>query len=161
MTYRKDKTDELLSFRAEKIDLVLDIPVEEVQNVLGTLPEAQSGENVKHKVDSKASLSNTYYGFTHDSEIFKDKRVRKAFNLAIDRKVMIENWLEGEGWPIDYGFVPKMKGYPYENIKGFVFNPEEAQIGRASCRERVKSTMDEGARKQKRRNGRQGDIHDR
>lgn len=127
MTYSKDKTDELLSFRAEKIDLVLDIPVEEVQNVLGTLPEAQSGENVKHKVDSKASLSNTYYGFTHDSEIFKDKRVRKAFNLAIDRKVMIENWLEGEGWPIDYGFVPKMKGYPYENIKGFVFNPEEAQ----------------------------------
>lgn len=127
MTYSKDKTDELLSFRAEKIDLVLDIPVEEVQNVLGTLPEAQSGENVKHKVDSKASLSNTYYGFKQDSEIFKDKRVRKAFNLAIDRKVMIENWLEGEGWPIDYGFVPKMKGYPYEKVKGFVFNPEEAK----------------------------------
>ncbi|MEX2484957.1 MAG: peptide ABC transporter substrate-binding protein [Brumimicrobium sp.] len=127
MTYSKDKTDELLSFRAEKIDLVLDIPVEEVENVLGTLSEAQAGENVKHKVDSKSSMSISYYGFAHESELFSDKKIRTAFNLAIDRDAIIETWLEGEGWAAKNGFVPKMKDYPSSSVNGFNFDTEKAQ----------------------------------
>lgn len=127
MTYSQNKTDELLSFRAEKIDLVMDIPVEEVQNVLGTLPEAQAGANIKHKVDSKTSMSITYYGFATKEGLFADKNIRKAFNMAIDRKKIIDNWLEGEGWPIVHGFVPKMKNYPIEKVKGFSYDVEKAQ----------------------------------
>lgn len=127
MTYSEDKTDELLSFRAEEIDLVLDIPVEEVENVLGTLREAQAGENVKHIVDSKSSMSISYYGFAHESKIFGKKEVRKAFNLAIDRDAIIETWLEGEGWAANHGFVPKMQGYPHESVNGYEFNAEKAK----------------------------------
>jgi peptide/nickel transport system substrate-binding protein len=127
MTYSKDKTDELLSFRAEKIDLVLDIPVEEVENVLGTLREAQAGENVKHKVDSKSSMSIGYYGFAHESEVFSKKEVRQAFNISIDREAIIETWLEGEGWAAKHGFVPKMKGYPSSSINGHKYNPAKAK----------------------------------
>lgn len=127
MTYSEDKTDELLSFRKEEIDLVLDIPVEEVENVLGTLREAQAGENVKHIVDSKSSMSVSYYGFAHESEVFSKKEVRKAFNLAIDREAIIETWLEGEGWAANHGFVPKMQGYPYESVKGYEFSPDQAK----------------------------------
>ena len=132
MTYSKDKTDELLSFRAEKIDLVLDIPVEEVENVLGTLREAQAGENVKHKVDSKSSMSIGYYGFAHESEIFSKKEVRQAFNMSVDREAIIETWLEGEGWAAKDGFVPKMKGYPSSTIDGHKYSPEKAQALMAS-----------------------------
>lgn len=127
MTYSKDKTDELLSFRAEEIDLVLDIPVEEVENVLGTLREAQEGKNVKHKVDSKTSMSINYYGFSHKSEVFSKKDVRMAFNLAIDREAIIETWLEGEGWAAKNGFVPSMKDYPWTSVKGYKFNQEKAK----------------------------------
>lgn len=127
MTYSKDKTDELLSFRAEEIDLVLDIPVEEVENVLGSLREAQAGENVKHKVDSKSSMSISYYGFAHESEVFSKKEVRQAFNMAVDREAIIETWLEGEGWAAKDGFVPKMKGYPSSTINGHKYNPEKAK----------------------------------
>lgn len=127
MTYSKDKTDELLSFRAEEIDLVLDIPVEEVENVLGTLREAQEGKNVKHKVDSKTSMSINYYGFSHKSEVFSKKDVRMAFNLAIDREAIIETWLEGEGWASKNGFVPSMKDYPWTSVKGYKFNQEKAK----------------------------------
>lgn len=127
MTYSKDKTDELLSFRAEEIDLVLDIPVEEVENVLGTLTEAQEGKNVKHKVDSKTSMSINYYGFSHNSEVFSKKDVRMAFNLAIDREGIIETWLEGEGWASKNGFVPNMKDYPWKTVTGYTFNPEKAK----------------------------------
>ncbi|PKR81950.1 hypothetical protein CW751_01025 [Brumimicrobium salinarum] len=127
MTYSKDKTDELLSFREEKIDLVLDIPVEEVENVLGTLNEAQLGENVKHIVDSKASMSITYYGFAHESEVFSKKEVRRAFNMAVDRKSIIDNYLSGEGWPTLNGFVPKMKGYPINDVNGYSYDVAAAQ----------------------------------
>lgn len=127
MTYSKTKEDELLAFRAEEIDLVMDIPVEEVENVLGTLREAQEGKNVKHKVDSKSSMSIQYYGFQHDSKIFSKKEVRKAFNLAIDREAIIDTWLEGEGWAAKNGFVPRMQGYPYKSVKGFVLNIEKAK----------------------------------
>lgn len=127
MTYSQNKEDELLSFRAEEIDLVLDIPVEEVENVLGTLREAQEGKNVKHKVDSKSSMSIQYYGFQHDSEVFSKREVRKAFNLAVDREAIIDTWLEGEGWAAKNGFVPKMKGYPNKSVKGHEFNVEKAK----------------------------------
>ncbi len=127
MTYSEDKTDELLSFRKEEIDLVLDIPVEEVENVLGTLREAQAGENVKHIVDSKSSMSISYYGFAHESEVFSSKEVRKAFNVAIDREAIIETWLEGEGWAANHGFVPKMQGYPQESVKGYEFDVAKAK----------------------------------
>ena len=127
MTYSKDKTDELLSFRAEKIDLVLDIPVEEVENILGTLNEAQAGGNVKHIVDSKSSMSITYYGFAHESEAFSKKDVRRAFNMAIDRKSIIDNWLEGEGWAATNGFVPRMKDYPIADVKGYSYDVERAK----------------------------------
>jgi peptide/nickel transport system substrate-binding protein len=127
MTYSEDKTDELLSFRAEEIDLVLDIPVEEVENVLGTLREAQAGENVKHVVDSKSSMSISYYGFAHGSEVFSKKEVRQAFNIAIDREAIIETWLEGEGWAANHGFVPKMKGYPQESVNGYEFDVAKAK----------------------------------
>lgn len=133
MTYSKDKADELLSFRAEKIDLVLDIPVEEVENVLGTLHEAQAGENVKHIVDSKSSMSITYYGFAHGSEAFSKKEVRQAFNMAVDRKSIIDNWLEGEGWPATNGFVPRMKGYPSSDVKGHSYDVEKAKALMASA----------------------------
>ena len=127
MTYSKDKTDELLSFRAKKIDLVLDIPVEEVQNVLGTLQEAQEGKNVKHRVISKSSLNITYYGFANQSDIFSNKKVRKAFNIAINRKAIIDDWLRGEGLAASHGFVPKMEGYPYTSVKGYTFDIEKAK----------------------------------
>jgi oligopeptide transport system substrate-binding protein len=127
MTYSKNKEDELLAFRAEEIDLVLDIPVEEVENVLGTLREAQEGKNVKHKVDSKSSMSIQYYGFQHNSELFAKKEVRQAFNMAIDREAIIDTWLEGEGWAANYGFVPKMKGYPHQSVKGHELNIKKAK----------------------------------
>lgn len=125
MTYAKDKKDELLSFRKEEIDLVLDIPVDEIDNVLGELEDAKS--NVKHKVDSKSSMSIQYYAFAHESGPFKDKNVRLAFNLALDRTALVESWLKGEGWPSENGFVPTMENYPYESVKGYSYNLAKAK----------------------------------
>jgi peptide/nickel transport system substrate-binding protein len=106
MTYAANKRSELIAFRSGKIDLVLEIPADEVKNVLGTLADAQAGKNIKHKVDAQASYSLTFLGFQHKHPVLKDIRVRQAFNLAIDRASIVNNELQGDGYPIENGIIP-------------------------------------------------------
>lgn len=127
MTYAKNKKSELMAFRNSKIDVVLELPAEETENILGTLKEAQEGKNVKHKVDAEKSMGMMFIAMANESKEFSDVRVRRAFNLAIDRNLIIDEDLEGEGWPALHGFVPEMEGYPQDKVKGFTFNVEEAK----------------------------------
>jgi peptide/nickel transport system substrate-binding protein len=128
MTYVKDKRSEIMAFRKSESDLVLEIPVEEIEHILGTLKEAQEGKNVKHKVESDASMSITYVAMSLDSDEFSDIKVRQAFNMAVDRDAVVDEWLEGEGWPASNGFVPSsVKNYPAEKVKGHSYNPEKAK----------------------------------
>jgi oligopeptide transport system substrate-binding protein len=120
------KIDELMAFRNKEIDLVLEIPVDEIQNVLGTLIEAQEGKNVKHRVASVNSLNIEYIGFAHVNSVFSDKRVRQAFNLAIDRTTVVDRDLNGDVIAVENGFVPFMTGYPIKNVKGHVFDVTKA-----------------------------------
>lgn len=125
--YAKDKQSEFAAFGKGEIDLVLEIPVDNIENILGSLKDAQDGKNVKHKVDGEASLSIAYVAMACESEEFKDVRVRRAFNLAIDRDDIIDNWLKGEGWIADHGFTPKMVNYDNTSVRGHAFNPSEAK----------------------------------
>ena len=127
MTYAQNQRAALLAFGKSKIDLVMELPVEEIQHVLGTLIDAQNGKNVKHKVDSEKSMGMSYIAMANESEEFKDVRVREAFNLAVNRNQIIDLDLEGEGWAATNGFVPDMKDYPSENVNGHKFNVAKAQ----------------------------------
>jgi len=127
MTYSKDKRSEFMSFRKKEIDLVLEIPVEEIEHILGSLQEAQDGKNVKHKVEGKPSLSMSYIAMAYESEEFSDLRVRQAFNLAIDREEIIDNYLEGEGWAALNGFVPQMADYDNDAVDGHSLNADRAK----------------------------------
>lgn len=127
VTYAKNKRSELMAFRKQDIDLVLELPVEEIDHILGTLKEAQEGKNVRHKVESEQSMSMMYIAMACDSKEFSDERVRKAFNLAIDRKTIVDEKLEGEGWPAENGFVPSIGNYPSEEVKGYKYDVAQAK----------------------------------
>lgn len=127
MTYVQDKKSELIAFRNKTIDLVLEIPVEEIENVFGTLEEAQEGKNVKHKVESESSMNINYVAFADESPEFSDVRVRKAFNLAVNTTEIVDKYLLGEGWAVKNGFVPKMDNYPSEQVKGHKTNIDQAK----------------------------------
>lgn len=126
-SFIKDKNAELKAFQDEKLDMVWGIPVEEIPNVMGSLEEAKDGKNKEFEVQSINSLNIQYYGFLHTSEVFKDVRIRKAFNYAIDRDSLIDFVLQGEGQAAHNGFVPEMKGYPFREVKGFDYNPTLAK----------------------------------
>ncbi len=127
MTYVKDKKSELLAFRKREIDLVLEIPVEEIDNILGSLKEAQAGKNVKHRVESKSSMSMNYVAFAYESAEFRDINVRRALNKAIDKKIIVNQQLMGEGWAAENGFVPVMPNYHNETVVGHKYEVEEAR----------------------------------
>lgn len=127
MTYAKDKKSELLAFRNKEIDLVLEIPVDEIENILGSLQDAQAGKNVKHRVESKSSMSMNYIALACESEEFKNSAVRKALNSAINRSELVDKWLMGEGWPAINGFIPQMENFPNEKVKGHKLNVAQAQ----------------------------------
>jgi peptide/nickel transport system substrate-binding protein len=127
MTYATDKKSELMAFRKRKIDLVLKIPVDEIENIIGSLEEAQAGLTVKHKIDSKNSLSVSYLGFAHNSAPFNDVKVRKAFNLGVDRNQIVNIDLMGGGYACEYGFIPNIDGYNFKSIKGHKFNLSQAK----------------------------------
>jgi peptide/nickel transport system substrate-binding protein len=127
MTYATDKRSELMAFRNQKIDLVLEIPADDVENVLGSLQEAQAGKTVKHKVDSKQSLSITFFGLSHTHPAFRDVRVRRALNMAVDREAIVNTSLKGEGYPVTNGIIPNSEIYPASRVKGFRFDPVKAR----------------------------------
>ncbi len=127
VSYSKDKKSELLAFRNKEIDLVMQIPVDEIENTLGSLADAMAGKTVKHKIDIREALGTAYYGFANTSAPFNNKEVRRAFNLALDRDDLIENTLQGEGNPSKSGFVPAMLEYHDTMVKGFPFNVEQAK----------------------------------
>ncbi len=127
VSYSTDKKSELMAFRNKKIDLVLEIPVDEIENILGSLEEAQAGMTVKHKIDSKNSLSIAYLGFDHHSVPFSNKNVRKAFNIAIDRNEIVNNYLKGEGYACENGFVPNINDYTTKKVQGHKFHVAAAK----------------------------------
>lgn len=127
LSYTKNKRSELIAFRERKIDLVLEIPTEEVDNILGSLQEAQEGKTVKHKVDSKQSFSVTFLGMSQRNPAFKDVRVRQAINHAINRVNLVNYTLLGEGYPVLNGFIPNTEFFPANRVKGPDYNVAKAK----------------------------------
>lgn len=125
-SFIKTKPEELKSFQDGNLDMVWGLPVEEIPNIMADFEEALEGANRQFDLQSVNSLNIQYYGFLFTSETFKDVRVRKAFNYAVDRDSLVEFVLQGEGIPAHHGFVPPMSGYPTENVKGFDYNPKLA-----------------------------------
>ena len=127
LRYYSSKKGELADFQNEKTDIVLNIPAEEINHLLGSLEEAQNGENVIHKVFSEPSMSVSYLGFANQSKEFRDVRVRRAFNHAINRTELVNTWLGGEGWPAANGFLPPLDFYPNDDVKSLAFDTLQAQ----------------------------------
>jgi peptide/nickel transport system substrate-binding protein len=129
-SFIKEKRQEFIEFKKGNLDMVYGIPIENIQDILGELDKAK--ENKPFQLQISPAMSIFYYGFFHPLKPFDDKRVRLAFNYAIDRKKIVEHTLKGEGIPSAYGVVPpaptfiKM-GYDTSKIKGYEFNPDKAK----------------------------------
>lgn len=117
-----DKQFEIITFRQNKLDFIFNIPVTEINHVLGSFEDAKAGKNLRHRVLTTKSYRLNYLAFNCKKKPFDNPMVRRAFSLAIDKNDLIETWLSGEGWPASFN----------ENRKNdsevIYFNPNEARL---------------------------------
>ncbi len=127
-TFLKEKKSELLEFRKGNLDMVYELPIEMIGDVVGELDDAKRGGNLPFEMQVTPAMATHYYGFQHKSELFKNPKVRAAFNYAIDRDAIVTYTLQGEGTPAIYGIVPSsFRDYEFDSLKGFTFDPAKAK----------------------------------
>lgn len=126
-SFIKEKKAELLEFRKGNLDMVYRLPLEMIKDVVGELEDAKKGGNKPYVMQVVPAMSVVYLGMQNKLPPFDNVDVRKAFNYAIDKNSIVTYTLQGDGRPGVHGMVPPFKGYDYESVNGYVFNPEKAK----------------------------------
>lgn len=127
MFYGKDKNSELKAFQNNEIDIIFNIPTENVTNLFGSLNEAKKGKNQKHKVFSRKSSRINYLAFSTNQKPFDDVLVRKAFQSAINLNQVTSDVLMGEGIPAYSGLIPEINGYVADTSFLIEYNLQKAK----------------------------------
>jgi len=126
-TFMKQGKAELLAFEQGNLDMKFRLPLEladEVVDRSGNLTDKYK----QFVYQDMVSMSIFYYGFQHKKELFNNKKLRQAFNYAIDRDALVEYTLKGQGLPATMGIVPPaFAAYNANNVKGYNYNPEKAR----------------------------------
>lgn len=126
-SFVKEKKAELLEFKKGNLDMVYRLPLEMIKDVVGELEDAKKGGNKPYIMQVVPAMSVVYLGMQTKLPPFNNIDVRKAFNYAVNKNDIVTYTLQGEGRPGVNGIVPPFKGYDYENVKGYVCNPEKAR----------------------------------
>jgi oligopeptide transport system substrate-binding protein len=80
----------------------------------------------KYQRFSKPTLSLFYIGFNTQDKPFDDRRVRQAFNYAVNREAIVRGIIRGGGLPAAGALPPGMPGYD-PDLRGYSYDPAKAK----------------------------------
>ena len=125
-----DKQTAFLEFIKGNFDFLSGIDASYKDELLDANGRLQKKYQKVLKYRKQDYLNTEYLGILMDdnqsNEALKDVRVRKALNLAFDRKQMMQYLRNDIGTPANSGFIPK--GLPgYQPGIGYDFQPEKAK----------------------------------
>ncbi|MFM6935051.1 MAG: ABC transporter substrate-binding protein [Flavobacteriales bacterium] len=120
-------SEEYPMFSQEKIDLLFDLPVNELEKAFGSLSDAQQGKNLLHRVHIQKASKIHYISWNMNKPPFNNPSVRKAFSLAIDRDLICTDILKGDGQALKQGFIPQSSYYSNPTIPVLIKNSQEAK----------------------------------
>ncbi len=114
-----DQTTLLMQLESGEVDMMSGIPPAEVARL------KQKNDNIEiHQVSGRVYY---YIGYNQKNEIFRDKQVRRALTMAIDRQKMIDALLYGYGRK-SLGPLPPIVEWAYnESVEEIPFDPEKAR----------------------------------
>lgn len=98
-------------FLKNKLDLLFDLPIDDLKEAFGTLNDAKLGKNPLHEVYIKNAAKVHFIQFNSGKGPFKNVAVRKAFALVIDTKTICNEVLKGEGQALNGQFIPNQEHY--------------------------------------------------
>jgi peptide/nickel transport system substrate-binding protein len=116
------------SFSHKKADILFELPVDQLDDAFGSLTDAQKGKNLLHRVLVKNGTKINYLSFDCKSFPFNNPLVRKAFSLAIDRKRICLEAMNGDGNYTINGFIPKNIYYAPNKFELLKYDPKSARI---------------------------------
>ena len=114
---------EYSSFSKKEADIIFELPVGQLDFAFGSLRDAQNGKNLLHRVVLKKGSKINYLSFDCTSPPFNNALVRKAIGMAIDRKRICLDAMNGEGNYEINGFVPRSSYYNPNIGQLLEFNP--------------------------------------
>ncbi|MBI1388519.1 MAG: ABC transporter substrate-binding protein [bacterium] len=124
-TFIPDFKIEFIEFDSGNLDRLYSIPEDLWLNVMdedgNVRPEYQ-----KYQILNKELMVSQYYGFNVTKKPYDDKRVRQAFNYAIDRQAIIDYVLFGAGAPAR-SIVPRTMPHYQSVTEGYGYHPDKAK----------------------------------
>ncbi len=123
-----EKKSELLALKQGKLDFMFRFPLEMVDEIYNDESKQLTEEYKNYQYQESPSMTTQYYGFKNMGEIFNNKKLRQAFNYAVDREKIVRYTVKGAGIPGQHGIVPPAyTGFPTSSVKGFKYNPSKAK----------------------------------
>lgn len=123
-----DKKTELFEFKKGNLEMIYRLPTEYIIDILTTENTNLKGEYVKYELQRGPEMSVQYYDFLNTAGVFKNKKVRQAFNYAIDRQKIIDFVLNGAAEEVGIGITPPtFKGYDIHLLPGFRLDVDKAK----------------------------------
>lgn len=127
-SFMKDDKMQLLEFAAGNLEESYRIPNEFFADIVDENKKPK-GKWSKYNLLHVTALSTQFYGMVTVLDIFHDRRIRQAFNYAVDRNRIIRYVLKGQAAsPAHHGLVPpSMPGYQTDSVRGYSFDPVRAR----------------------------------
>ncbi len=124
------KKSELEMFLQKKLHVVNGLPSESIREIVEEQIANFQSNPPKYILARTPEMATNYYTFNLLKEHFKDIRVRKAINYAIDRNRIIDQVLNGEAYgPGEQGICPpSFSGYDIMKVNGYSYDPDKAKI---------------------------------
>ncbi|MFA7272425.1 MAG: peptide ABC transporter substrate-binding protein [Crocinitomicaceae bacterium] len=128
------KLQQLDLFENHKIDLILSLPTSRITKLLeGRLNDFNSKPPIFVLYNNPQLVTNFYF-FDMTDPRFSDKRVRQAFNYAVNKDKIGQNILRNQYYELgNFGIVPPVgnifRGYDFQGVAkhSYTFNPEKAK----------------------------------
>ncbi|MDX2189167.1 MAG: ABC transporter substrate-binding protein [Bacteroidota bacterium] len=130
VTFIKDRKAELFEFKKGNLDMVYRLPTDNIIEIVeDAMDKTKKGEYTQYQLQRKPEMATHYLTFNNQSELFKNKNIRKAISYAIDRRKILEFVLQGEGYKAGLNGVtpPVFQNYDIEKIKGYDLNIDSAK----------------------------------
>jgi peptide/nickel transport system substrate-binding protein len=125
------KEQELALFKEGKLDMITSLPSQSIKEMVETQIKDFQAKPPKYLLDNSAEMITQYYTFNVSRPPFDNPDVRKAFNMAINRKKIVEEVLNNQAFgPGINGITPPTflrDGYDISKIQGYDYNPEMAK----------------------------------
>lgn len=118
LTFMSEDATAFAAYQNNELDISHSIPDAQI-------PQIRQDPKLKAEIVETNELATYYVGLNNKEKPFNDKRVRQAFQMAVDTKTLCEKVLAGVPRPAKSFIPPGMPGHQPEI--GFDFNPQKAK----------------------------------